>query len=350
MDSAFPHSFTKRWNRVFDNYRFDGNGNGQCVAAATGEVLESDLLRLNGEFGQACKMVGNELFVGEPGAVGSLFVVGEVHYFTRVTSSSPWIRQGGFFSNSEQNGAQFGSDIDYDGARVIVGEPNVTTSADIFTFSGGTETFEQQITGNTYSGRFGRAVAIDGSHALIGAPSETLTVANQGGVEYWSESGGTWTFQQAFTIGVTPTAGNYFGQGITMVDDSTAYIVYCDTANLSTVTVQLWTRSGTTWSYQSEWSLAGFVNPATNFVGIDNDGTSLILGQGGYDVTTSSDEGFVLVTTQGGDIRTEIIGAVGEEIGTAVSINGGEAAIGKAFSDPSSIANAGTVEIWDVCP
>lgn len=323
-----------------------------CTAAATGEQLTSDTLRANGEFGSGLKQRGNELFVGEPKAVGSIFVVGEVHYFTRPNSESSWVRQSGFFSNTQQNGGGFGSEIDYDGSRVIVSETNVARAANVFTFSGGVATPEQEITANTYNdtgGRFSQGVAINGSHALIGAPGEPLGGTNRGGVEYWTESGGTWTFQQAFPINGTAADGQYFGQSIAMVSNAEAYITYCDVANSNRIGVQKWTRSGATWSFDSEFFFDDYTNSATNFARINTDGTSLIIGQDGYDVGTGTNEGVVLVCDLTGTITTEIVGDPGDQIGTGVTIDGTEAVIGYAFNDPSGTSNAGTADVWDVC-
>lgn len=322
---------------------------GPCVAAATGEVLQSDLLRTSGNYGTSCKQKDNELFVGEPGAVGSIFAVGEMHYYTRATVDDTWVRQSGFFSPTQSNGGSFGASVDYDGSRVIVGENNVVNRANVFTFAGGVATAEQEIQANTYtdaSSRFSNGVAVRGSHALIGAPGQDLTVTDQGGVEYWTESGGVWTFQQAFTVNGAPVTSMGFGQSIAMVDNATAYITFVAATGIG---VQKWTRAGTTWSYDSQFILTDYDNQGTNYATISTDGTNLIIGQDGFDVGTGTNEGVVVVVSQSGTVLTEIIGSLNEQIGAGVTLDGTEAVIGNQLADPSGTSNAGTAEVWDVC-
>jgi len=328
-------------------------GDGSCTPTQ-GQTVQSDTLRADGGFGAGVKLRGNELFIGEPGAVGSIFAVGECHYFSRADSSSSFTRQSGFFSPTQTNGGSFGTEIDYDGTRVVVSEPNVAQRANVFTFSEGTATSEQEITANTYTGgsaRFSAGLAINGSHLLIGAPNESLTVTSQGGVEYWTESGGTWTFQQAFTMNASKAAGKiYFGGGIAMTDDATAFIGFINGSNY---TVEKWTRSGTTWTFDSTaFSLTEYDVASTPIITMDTDGTNLVIGFPSHDSggSTSNNYGACVVVSQNGTVLTEIIGTViGNNVGEGCSIDGSEAAVGEPDDDPSSTSNAGTTSIWDIC-
>lgn len=330
---------------------FIKDGAGDCEVSE-GTEYTSDLLRANSNYGQGVKQLGNELFVGEPGAVGSIFSVGEVHYYTRASVGADWVRQSGFFSPTQSNGSAFGSDISYDGTRVIVAEPNVSKAANVFTFSGGVATIEQEITANTYTdaaSRFSRGVAINGSHALIGAPGQDLTFADQGGVEYWTESGGTWTFQQAFTAGADLAAQINFGAGICMLDDSTAYI---SRNNGSAIQVERWTRSGSTWSYDAlgTFSLVGY--GSGGFTSMDSDGVNLILGFPAWDDGGSSTNnyGIAIVLSPTGNILSVVEGTtLGNQLGGGVSIDGSQAMIGEPFADPSSVSAAGIATTYGIC-
>jgi hypothetical protein len=132
-----------------------------------------------------------------------------------------------------------------------------------------------------------------------------------------------------------------------MVDDATAYISYQTGGALF---IQKWTRSGSTWSYDSEFEVTGYTTPGTpNLATMDTDGTNLIVGIDGYDESgVGTDEGLVLVMSQTGVVSSEIYGAVNEEIGSAVTIDGDEAVIGvESYQDTNS--NQGHVQVWDIC-
>lgn len=323
---------------------------GVCVPTVV-QTINSDTLRLNSNYGSSASLLGNELFVGEPGAVGSIFAVGEVHYYTRASADSDFVRQSGFFSPTQSNGAEFGRDIDYDGTRVIVGEPNVVKLANIFTVTSGVTTFEAEIAANTYTdsaSRFSRGVAINGNHCLIGAPGQDLTTTDQGGVEYWERVGSTWTFRQAFTMNGTPATQAYFGSAVAMTDDSTAYISW---VTGGTIIVEKWTRAGTTWSFDNaDIQFVGY--GGASFMQMDTDGTNLILGFPVYDNggLTSDNYGLALVFDQSGNILSEIVGeTLGNQLGGGVTLDGAEAVIGEPFADPSATSAAGTVSLWDVC-
>jgi hypothetical protein len=293
------------------------------------------------------KLVGNELFVGERQAVGSIFQVGEVHYYTRPDAETDWTRQSGFLSPTQTNSGQFGQAIDYDGDRVAVGEPGGNT-VDVFTFSSGSETHEQQITPNFVEAgqRFGRAVAIDGFHMLIGAPNRDDTFTSEGAVEYWRRSGGTWSYEGTIQQNGGVGANEQFGQGVAMTDSATAYITWNAPTGIG---VQKFTRTGTTWSFDSEFILTDYDNPGTNYATLDTDGTSLIIAQFNWDDSgVGTNEGVVLVTDLTGTITTTILGDPGDLLGNSATIDGTEAVIGQESFDDTA-TNQGRALVWDVC-
>jgi len=322
-----------------------------CPPEYSGNFLISDDPETSGAFGSGVKQVENELFVGERlGRPNDFFQYGLVQYFTRTAPGADWTFQSEIQSNDLQNASSFGRDIDYDGSRIIVGESGGIGSADVFTFTGGVETFEQKITPDDATDtnqQFGISVALDGSHALIGAPNRDGVGLVEGAVEYWSESGGTWTFQQTLTTNGGPSAGDGFGMGVTMSDDSTAFISYYP--GDGTIKVQKFTRSGSTWTFSEELSFDYVPNGAPNYSRLDTDGSNIILTHNGYDASgTNTNEGLILVFDLEGSVTSEIIGDPGDQLGTSASIWQAEAAVGQeAFTDTNT--GQGKVDFWDVC-
>lgn len=324
-----------------------------CPPEETGASYVSDLPRLSGYFGTAIKILGNEMFVGETGAVHQTFQDGEVHLFTRADDQSPWVYDSSEGASTPSNGGEFGASVDYDGTRMVAGETNngASSACDVFTVTSGVMAFEQSVVPNTYTltaGRSGRAVAINDTHLLFSVPNQNITENQQGGVEYWTRSGTVWTFQQAFTMGGTPLLGAQFGGGMVMTDSSTAFIAYCDTSDSNTLTIQKFTRSGSTWTYDSEFAIAGYPNASTNYAVLGTDGTNIIAGQDGYDIGTNTNEGYVVVFDLTGNVTSEIIGDADDAIGSGVSIDGATAMVGYAFDDTET-TNSGIIREWDVC-
>lgn len=334
----------------------DITGGGSSCTDGLRETLESDLRRSGSNYGAGIKQLGNELFVGETGAVGSIFSVGEVHYYTRASSAAAWTRHSGFHADTQLNGQQFGRAVDYDGTHVIVGANNSGSigDCDTYTWSGSAWVHQQNINPNTYGlsgSAFGRGVALRGNNALIGAPNNDSLGTDRGGVEYWELDTGTWVIRQGFrsedTNGVN---GDKFGMGIAMTDDSTAYIAQF--VSSSVTDIERWTKPGATWVFQDKWTLPYGTGDAA-FIKMDTDGTNLIFGLDSWDDggTSTNNYGKAVVTDLTGTVLVEIEGTVlTETLGAGVTIAGNEVVVGRPFADPSSVSNAGEADARDICP
>jgi hypothetical protein len=132
-----------------------------------------------------------------------------------------------------------------------------------------------------------------------------------------------------------------------MTDDTNAYISYVN--GTGELRIQHWTRSGSTWSFQSEFRGGDLTHPgSTNYVILDTDGTNIIAADAGYDVGIGTNEGVVLVFDTTGTATSEIVGSTNEQLGTSATIEGDEAVVGYAFDDTEN-TNAGKAEVWNVC-
>ena len=325
-----------------------------CTATAEGQLLESSTAGSGYHFGSGMKQLGNELFIGEratPNPDLFNFQTGSIHYFTRADENSDWVHQNRFFpDDGGGSGVQFGNGVAYDGSRVCGGSPNVNRSVDIWTVAAGVRTFEQEITqaAATAASNFGIELDIKGDHMLVGAP---LDLSATGRVEYWQRVGGTWTYQNSL---LTSEAGSTnFGSGIAMTDDSTAYILRKNEDAGSGISIEKWTRSGSTWSFNShvieDYTTYGGPNTKAP---LDTDGTNLILGIPFYDNGggAGDDYGAVVIMDLTGTVLVEIVGdTLDNEFGFGVTIDGYEGCLGEPNADPSAVSNAGTASAWDFC-
>lgn len=329
-----------------------------CVAHE-GQTLTSDVLKVTGLYGSAAALEGDELFIGEYLADSGGNAVGEVHYYTRPDANSDFVRQSGFHAPSPTSGMQFGFGLAYDGTTLVVGAPNSGAGGEVFvyTWNGSAWTHDQTITSGHYTTapgnqdmRFGLDVAVSGNHMLIGAPDAFDGVTENGFVEYWELSGGSWSFVQK--VDITSGVGGYnpnAGQGVCMVDDSTAFVTYNDSSDRKMV--RKITRSGSSWSQDGSFNTGKLAGDAS-FAKMDSDGTNLVVGFEVFDNGPggSLNGGAAFVYNQDGKQLGGVVGKTdGVRSGFGVAISGTELVVGSPFDDPSSTSNAGSATLWTIC-
>jgi hypothetical protein len=138
------------------------------------------------------------------------------------------------------------------------GDSNYTGSAYIFSRSGSTWGYQSKITGPDaeQGDRFGKSVALsgDGSYALVGAYRHTDVVADQGSAYVFSRSGSSWTFQSEITA-PDAAVGDRFGESVALSGDGSYAIVGArldDDVASSSGAAYIFNRSGSSWTFQSK--------------------------------------------------------------------------------------------------
>ena len=145
-------------------------------------------------FGYSVAIEGSTAFVG---AYGNNGYQGAVYVFTE---------SGGTWTETQKLTADDGTSNDYFGYAIAVSEStlivgawgdgsNLQGSAYVFNESNGTWSQTQKLVADDSAeqDKFGHSVAIDGTHALVGADGVTNA---QGAVYVFDASGGTWTQSQ----------------------------------------------------------------------------------------------------------------------------------------------------------
>jgi hypothetical protein len=148
-------------------------------------------------FGYSVAIEGSTAFVG---AYGNNGYQGAVYVFTE--SGGTWTETQKLTADDGLPNTYFGYAIGVSGSTLIVGAWGTNPDGDdtrgaayVFTESNGTWTQTQKLVADDGApfDKFGHSVAIDGTHAVIGADG----VANaQGAVYVFDESGGSWTQSQ----------------------------------------------------------------------------------------------------------------------------------------------------------
>jgi hypothetical protein len=179
---------------------------------------EPTLVRL---FGISVAVVGDQALVGAHGvAVGGDNYQGTVYALARTDGT--WTQTQKLTASDGVGHDQFGQQLVMDGTTALIGADQSTYANDypgpgaayVFDFdaSSGTWGQTQKLVADdgTDADYFGRWVALSGTNALIGAPA-----ANdfQGATYAFSMSGGTWTQTQKL-LAADGSAGDYFGDSV----------------------------------------------------------------------------------------------------------------------------------------
>ena len=335
------------------------------------KITASDAAQ-NDQFGYsvAISSDGNTAIVGaryeDPGGVSA---AGSAYIFTR--SGSSWSEQQKIENPQPAQDDYFGTSvaISGDGNTALVGayydDPggiNNAGSAYIFTRSGGSWSQQANLTTPnpaTY-GQFGKAVAISGTTALVGAPYEAPGgVTNGGSVYIFTYSGGSWSEQQRITSSDL-SAGDGFGDAVAISSDGTTAIVGVYLSSPGGVSgagsAYIFTYSGGSWSEQQKIPNP---DPATSdlfgySVAMSGDGNTAIMGVRQEDPDGVNTAGSAYIFTRSGTSWSEQVKLTASDkaaydffgCSVAISGDGNTALVGANGNDPDGVDTAGSAYIF----
>lgn len=204
---------------------------------------------------------GSTIVVSAP-MTGGPPPTGAVYVF--VKSGSAWTQQAKLMSSDATTGGNFGGRLAMNGDTVVVGASSATVAgknaagaAYVYTRSGTTWTEQTKLIAPDGAALdyFGTAVAISGDTALIGASYAAVTGATSAGAVYvFTRSGTTWSFQTKLTA-KTPVANDNFGHAVALAGDTAVigapWVDLVSAAYLDAGVTYVFRRTGTTWAEQA---------------------------------------------------------------------------------------------------
>lgn len=202
-------------------------------------------------FGDSVAISGDTIVVGAIGDDGAGSLTGAAYVFVR--SGTSWSQQAKL-SASDASVQLFGT-VAIDGDTVVVGASHLVTtglgSAYVFTRSGGAWREQAKLTpGDPRAGDgFGESVAIDGDTALVGA--STVLPPGPGKAYVFTRSGGLWSEQARLTASAFH---DKFGRAVAL--DGDRAVIGAPNA-LPPGAAYLFTRAGTTWTARAQLTVAG---------------------------------------------------------------------------------------------
>lgn len=252
---------------------------------------------------------------------------------------------------------QFGRAIAVDGDTAVIGafrgDGNVTDSgaAYVYVLSVDSWVLQQKLMApdGGLDDRFGRAVAISGDTVLVGAAEDDDDGTDSGSAYVFTRSGETWSFQQRLT-GADVAAEHFFGWAVALEGD-TAMVGSIGDAGF-TGAVYVFTRSGMTWTEQDK--LTADDGAAIDQLGVTlaMDGDTLLataLFSDGAAVNTGAV--YVFVLSEGDWVFEDKLfafdGAENDWFGWSLSLSGESALIGAPDDDHSGLGSAGGAYSFD---
>jgi hypothetical protein len=264
------------------------------------------------QFGYAVALSGDSAMVGAPyDKVGANSWQGSAYVFTR--SGATWTQQVKLTAADGAAYDSFGRAVALDGDTALVGADvddvgaNIDQgSATVFTRSGVTWSQQAQLTASDGAAedRFGCAVALSGGTALIGACVDDVGAnVDQGSATVFTRSGVTWSQQQKLTAS-DGAAYDQFGHAVALAGDTALVGVFYDEvgANYDQGSAIVFVRSGMTWSLQQKLTAAdGAAGDYFGYtVALSGDGYTALGGAIYDDVGVNSSQGSATAFTRSG--------------------------------------------------
>jgi hypothetical protein len=247
---------------------------------------------------------------------------------------------------------RFGYSVALSGDTALVGapgdNPQGSLSGSTYVFVRGSSGWVQQAKlvasdGATKAG-FGRAVALNGDTAVIGAPNAAITGTDTGAVYVFVRSGTTWT-QQAKLSALDYVVFDGFGSSVSVMGDTAAIgSPYADPFGENSGAAYVFARTGTTWSQQTK------IVPIDGR-SLDLFGSSVALSSdtlvggapGDDDNAVASGSAYVFLRSGANwGLQQKIRpadGANGDSFGSAVTISGNTVAVGSPDDDERGLAS-----------
>ncbi|MGA9423371.1 MAG: ECF-type sigma factor [Rhodanobacteraceae bacterium] len=204
-------------------YVFDGSGGSWTQV----QKLTSDDGDSNNNFGWSVAVSGSNALISSPVApVGQNALQGKAYIFTE--TSDVWTQGPTLTADDGAAFDSFGYSVALDGTTAVVGAQGVNSyfgAAYVFDGSGGTwiQTGELVPDDGTTLEFFGISVAVSGANALVGAYYQNVDGhAHQGSAYVFTNAGGSWAQARKLTASES-AAGDRFGLAVAL-DGSTALV------------------------------------------------------------------------------------------------------------------------------
>ena len=300
--------------------------------AAAAQLTASDSAPGNG-FGVSVALASGMLAVGSGPSSGTGH--GAAYVFTQ--SGSAWIQAERLQNANATASDSFGASVTTDGTVVLVGAPSLANSQAgavyVFAAAGGGQQAMLTALSPAAGDRFGMAMALSGTTAVIGAPGPSSA---PGAAYVFSRSGTLWS-QQAALRPSNGIAGDQFGTAVAL--SGTTAVIGAPIRSAA----YLFAATGSSWLQNQE--LTGS-SGARFGAAVGFGGSNLLVGAPYETVGANALQGTAHYyaasngTWSQQQLLTAADGAANGQFGSAVSVNGSTSVIGR------SVGTAGAAYVF----
>jgi hypothetical protein len=261
-------------------------------------------------------------------------------------------------------GDQFGFSVAMTDTTAVIGAPgdDVGENADqgsayVFVRVAGAWVLQQKLTAGdgAASDDFGTSVAIGLDTVVIGAPGDDIGLnGDQGSAYVFFRTGNIWTLQQKLTAG-DGAAGDGLGASVAVSGETALVAANLDDIgpNADQGSAYVFTRGGAIWTEQVPKLTSNDGAPGDQFgSSVALSGDTALIGARVDDIATTVDQGSAYVfdriggTFVQGSKLTASDGALGDEFGASVALDGTTAIIGAHLDDILGAIDQGSAYIF----
>ncbi len=321
----------------------------QMFPAITGSLIftEQKVTSSDGaafdNFGYTVALSGDTALVG---AYNKNDSTGAAYVFVR--SGAGWVQQATLAASDGRTGDRFGIAVAVSGETALVGadrddvNPNdYQGSAYIFVRSGTDWNQQAKLTASdgAQNDNFGSVVALSGSTAFVGVPTDEVDAnMTQGSVYVFARSGTTWS-QQAHLVANDGAAADWFGNAVAFSGETV--VIGAKGDDIGSLTNQgsayVFTRTGTTWTQRAKLTLAeGAVMDRFGYA-VALDGDTALVSSLNYD--TGQDAVYVFTGSGAAwALQGQLVPAGGagpfDDFGMSLALDGSTALVGIGPANP----------------
>ncbi|MFN9993675.1 MAG: FG-GAP repeat protein, partial [Phycisphaerales bacterium] len=203
------------------------------------------------------------------------------------------------------------------------------------------------------SDQFGQSVAIDDDTMIVGAPQDDVGAnSNQGSAHVYRWTGSGWTLEATLIAG-DGAANDQFGTSVAIDGDTAIVGSRLDTVDAvdGQGSAYVFTRLGSNWVQQAKLTASDGASFDSFGSAVDIDNDTVVVGAGGDDIGTNSNQGSAYVFTRSGSTwgqQTKLTasdGSAGDAFGVSVAIDADTIVVG-AYANMVVSQNVGSAYVF----
>jgi hypothetical protein len=237
-----------------------------------------------------------------------------------MASAAAFVPQAELVPGDGVAGVNFGTSVSVDGTTAVVGAPS-KNAAYVYIQTGSSWALQQELTAFDSSGNFGGSVSLSGDTVVVGA----FRGAQDGGIEgaayVYARSGTTWSLQQKLVDGA---ADDWFGTSVSISADT---VVVGAAHHGAQGAAYVYVRSGTTWAQQQELTASDGTGGDQFGVSVSASGDLAAIG-----TFTTTPHAYIFARSGSSWVQQQKLapsdGAPNDAFGFSVSISGGTVVVG----------------------